>query len=243
MTAETNPLLQHPMIYAALAKCLAEIGEHGIGKNKRNSDQGFNFRGIDDVYNYMNPIFAKHGVVPVPRYFERVVDKRLTAKGKDMYNVTVRGTVTFYAADGSHVIAEAFGESQDTADKATNKSMSAAYKYACFQVLCIPTAETAQDGDNDPKEETVSYLTEEQIAGIRAQMEELKINEQLFCQSIKVEKLGDVLGTQLADVQKLLDKKRAKLAAEAAEPATEKPAKAGKQKAAPANDDNAQERA
>jgi hypothetical protein len=32
----------------------------------------------------------------------------------------------------------------DMADKATNKAMSAAYKYACLQAFCIPT-----EGDND----------------------------------------------------------------------------------------------
>jgi hypothetical protein len=32
----------------------------------------------------------------------------------------------------------------DSADKATNKAMSAAYKYACLQTFCIPT-----EGDND----------------------------------------------------------------------------------------------
>ena len=29
----------------------------------------------------------------------------------------------------------------DSGDKATNKAMSIAYKYACFQVFCIPTEE------------------------------------------------------------------------------------------------------
>src|SRR5690606_19364534 len=36
------------------------------------------------------------------------------------------------------------GEAMDSADKATNKAMSAAYKYAAFQTFCIPT-----EGDND----------------------------------------------------------------------------------------------
>ncbi|MFS0844210.1 MAG: ERF family protein [Roseburia hominis] len=29
----------------------------------------------------------------------------------------------------------------DSGDKATNKAMSVAFKYACFQVFCIPTEE------------------------------------------------------------------------------------------------------
>ncbi len=37
-----------------------------------------------------------------------------------------------------------FGEAMDRGDKATNKAMSAAYKYAAFQTFAIPT-----EGDND----------------------------------------------------------------------------------------------
>ena len=37
-----------------------------------------------------------------------------------------------------------YGEAMDSGDKATNKAMSAAYKYAAMQAFCIPT-----EGDND----------------------------------------------------------------------------------------------
>jgi hypothetical protein len=39
---------------------------------------------------------------------------------------------------------QTYGEAMDSADKATNKAMSAAYKYAAFLAFCIPT-----EGDND----------------------------------------------------------------------------------------------
>ena len=39
-------------------------------------------------------------------------------------------------------------EGMDSGDKATNKAMSIAFKYACFQVFCIPTEEM-QDPDAD----------------------------------------------------------------------------------------------
>ena len=48
------------------------------------------------------------------------------------------------AIDGSVCTVRMAGESMDTGDKATNKAMSAAYKYACMQTFCIPT-----EGDND----------------------------------------------------------------------------------------------
>ena len=48
------------------------------------------------------------------------------------------------AEDGSKHIVKTFGEAMDSGDKATNKAMSAAYKYACFQAFSIPT-----ESDND----------------------------------------------------------------------------------------------
>lgn len=212
-----------PLIFGALARAMAKIGAGGISKDRRNKDQGFNFRGIDDVYNALNPIFSEEQIIPVPQYTERVVDVRLTAAGKNMYNVTVRGTIRFYAADGSYVEATTYGEAQDTADKATNKAESAAYKYACFQVLCIPTEETAADADGDPKVETAPQpkpLTEQQLAELRGQLTALGIKEDLFCNSVKIKSLDEIVDTDLPGLQKLLDKKRdakAKAKAEAAQ--------------------------
>src|SRR6478736_352439 len=51
------------------------------------------------------------------------------------------------AIDGTKHTVATFGEAMDSGDKATNKAMSAAYKYAAFQAFCIPTEETAVDAD------------------------------------------------------------------------------------------------
>jgi hypothetical protein len=48
------------------------------------------------------------------------------------------------AEDGSKHTVVTVGEAMDSGDKASNKAMSAAYKYAAFQTFCIPT-----EGDND----------------------------------------------------------------------------------------------
>jgi hypothetical protein len=37
------------------------------------------------------------------------------------------------------------GEGMDSADKSSNKAMAVAFKYACFQVFCIPTEEMTND--------------------------------------------------------------------------------------------------
>jgi hypothetical protein len=73
------------------------------------------------------------------------VVERQTQKGGTLFYVTVEAEFDFVSAkDGSKVTVRTYGEAMDSADKATNKAMSAAYKYAAFQTFCIPT-----EGDND----------------------------------------------------------------------------------------------
>lgn len=134
-----------PNVYACIANVSAEIAKTGIAKERQNVAQNFKFRGIDDVYNALAPLIAKHGLVIIPRILNRTVVERVTQKGGVLFNVTVEAEFDFVsAADGSKVTARSFGEAMDSADKGTNKAMSAAYKYTAFQTFCIPTV-----GDND----------------------------------------------------------------------------------------------
>lgn len=135
-------------VYKAIADVAGEMATHGITKSKENKQQGFKFRGIDDVYNALAPMLAKHRLVILPRCVERNVVERVTAKGGNLFYVTVRAEFDFVSAiDGTKHTVATYGEAMDSADKATNKAMSAAYKYAAFQSFCIPTEETAQDAD------------------------------------------------------------------------------------------------
>lgn len=137
-------------VYTLMAAVSAEIAKEGIAKSSRNTQQGYAFRGIDAVYNALAPILAKHKLVIVPRFLSRACTERVTAKGGVLFNVTVEGEFDFISAlDGSKHTARTFGEAMDSADKATNKAMSAAYKYAAFQAFCIPT-----EGDNDADAQT-----------------------------------------------------------------------------------------
>jgi hypothetical protein len=132
-------------VYEAIAAVTAEMAKEGIAKGRRNQQQGYQFRGIDDVYNALSPVLAKHRLCILPRVTERVVQERETARGGVLFYVTVRVEFDFVSADdGSVHTVCTYGEAMDSADKATNKAMSAAYKYAAFQTFCIPT-----EGDND----------------------------------------------------------------------------------------------
>lgn len=132
-------------VYAAINAVQAELARDGITKDRRNAQQGYQFRGIDDVYNAISPLLAKHGLCILPRILTRECQERATAKGGVLFYVTVEAEFDFVCAeDGSKHIVRTFGEAMDSADKATNKAMSAAYKYAAFQAFAIPT-----EADND----------------------------------------------------------------------------------------------
>ena len=134
-----------PAVYRAISSVAGAIAKEGIAKNKKNTQQGFMFRGIDDVYNALAPILSEFGLVVLPRVLKRIETERETKSGGALFNVVVEVEFDFVAAeDGSRHVVKTFGEAMDSADKATNKAMSAAYKYAAMQAFCIPTS-----GDND----------------------------------------------------------------------------------------------
>ena len=70
-----------PKVYAAISKVMTEIGRTGISKDRSNQQQGFKFRGIDDVYNAMSPLLASAGLCVLPRVTSRQVTERQTKKG------------------------------------------------------------------------------------------------------------------------------------------------------------------
>ena len=133
----------HPMIYAALAKVMAEVGH--IGKTRKNQAQNYQFRGVDDVVAHVQDIMAQHGVLCVPRVVERERDIVPSKSGGSMASVRLLVEHTFYAADGSSVVCTTLGEAMDSGDKASNKAMSAALKYALTETLLIPTYEVDRD--------------------------------------------------------------------------------------------------
>ena len=132
-------------VYNLIAKVSADLCQQGIAKDRRNTQQGYGFRGIDDVYNALAPIISKHGLVILPRVISREVSERMGKTGSSLFYVVVEVEFDFVSShDGTKHTVKTFGEAMDSGDKATNKAMSAAYKYAAFQAFAIPT-----EGDND----------------------------------------------------------------------------------------------
>ncbi|WP_235365999.1 ERF family protein [Proteus terrae] len=135
-------------VYKAISNVAREMAETGIKKGSVNQQQGFMFRGIDAVYNALAPALVKHGLLILPRIIERTITERQTQRGGLLFYVVVKAEFEFVSVeDGSKHTIVTYGEAMDSGDKATNKAMSIAYKYAAFQTFCIPTEETAIDAD------------------------------------------------------------------------------------------------
>jgi hypothetical protein len=128
-----------PAVYAKIAAVSAELAQVGISKGRKNQQQGYTFRGIDDVLNALAPMLANNGLVILPRCLSRVSTERESKSGGTLFYVVVEAAFDFVASvDGSSHTVVTFGEAMDSADKATNKAMSAAYKYATILAFCIP---------------------------------------------------------------------------------------------------------
>lgn len=136
-------------IYSAILGVMEDVD--AIGKGKTNQKQNFKYRGVDDVLNVMHPLFAKHGIFVAPTVLEQTRESRSSSGGGTLNYSILRVKYTFYSKDGSYIEAVVVGEGMDSGDKASNKAMSVAFKYACFQIFCIPTEEMVDPDGESPE--------------------------------------------------------------------------------------------
>ena len=128
-----------PMIYGLICQVMREIG--AVGKNSKNQQQGFMYRGIDAVMNALNPAMGKFGLFLCPEVLEQTREERQGRNGGTLLYSILKMRYTLFAPDGSNVSCVVIGEGMDSGDKASNKAMSVALKYAMFQLFMIPTEE------------------------------------------------------------------------------------------------------
>jgi hypothetical protein len=134
------------LIHEAMAAIQADVS--AIPKAERNKQQGYSFRSIKQVVEMLHPLLAEHGVLMLPTV-EDQTRTEFTTKHDNVMNcciLTVR--FDFVARDGSRVTVTTVGEGADTMDKATNKAMTAAQKYAMTLAFSIPFGDQ-EDADAD----------------------------------------------------------------------------------------------
>lgn len=158
------------------------IAAEGIGKTRKNTHQGYNFRGVDEVMNAFAPLLADAGLYLRPAYSERTVVERQGKSGALIY-VTVKGDFTFTDDKGEAVtVGPFYGEAMDSGDKATNKAMAAAFKYAMFQTFCVPLEGViGGDADSVTHEVSVELITADQALELKERLAETGSDVAKFC--------------------------------------------------------------
>ena len=203
-------------VYKAINAVQSELSVIGIVKDKRNGQgAGYNFRGIDDVYNAIAPLLAKHGLCILPRVLTRECIERTSKSGGALFYITVEAEFDFVSSeDGTKHTVKTFGEAMDSGDKATNKAMSAAYKYACFQAFSIPT-ESRDDADYQTHEVMPPSINADQAIEIQDLIDETKTDIAGLLDWVskntntKVTEVAQIPNVAYVHVKKILDKKKA----------------------------------
>ncbi len=201
-------------IFQAIPAIMGEI--NAVGKNKKNLQQGFMYRGIDDVMNAINPALVHHKVFIVPEILEQSREERQTNKGANLIYSICKMRFRFCAEDGSSVEAVTVGEGMDSGDKATNKAMAIAFKYACFQVFCIPTEEmkdpdseshTGVKGKKQEQRELENTLIDEtKIATIRNTIMKKGVSEQSVLSRYRLQDFSEMSFSAWNQAMQLLEK-------------------------------------
>ncbi len=191
------------LIYQQISKAMSDV--EAIGKDRNNTGQGYKFRGIDDVYNSLHPILAKHGIFTTTTVMNMQREERPSRSGGIQTWSILTIHFRFYAADGSFVDSTIIGEGMDSGDKASNKAMAVAHKYALMQIFAIPT-EDAKDPENENPEPApkTAQAASKAKGGAKSPPKEEKSKDELPASTLDpwdyVIKYGKMKGKRLKDI-------------------------------------------
>ena len=136
-----------PKVHSAIAAITRALGRRGLPKVEVNVDDGYRFRGIDEVIAALSSLLAWHRLCMLPRMLDRGSRTHRAPNGDMMFAILLRAAFDLLSTvDGSRHSIETYGEAIDAGDKGTAKAMSAAFKYAVLQAFCVPVS-GADDAD------------------------------------------------------------------------------------------------
>ena len=196
--------MEQGKIYEAISAVMSDIG--AVGKNDVNKTQGFKYRGIDAVMNAINPAMTKHKVFCSPEVLEQRREERTSSKGGLLIYSICKIRFRFYTTDGSYVDAVTIGEGMDSGDKATNKAMAIAFKYACFQVFCIPTEEMNDPDSESPEAQPKgdknmipnesTKISAKQVLNLKDELDRTGVDPSMICDMFHVNTFEDMTESQ-----------------------------------------------
>lgn len=198
-----------PDVFTLISSITKELSIIGISKSGENKKQGYKFRGIDQVYNALSPLLAKYGLNILPSVQERAERIVKSQAGNDLNYVVLKVDYYFIAAsDASLWKVTTYGEGMDSADKATNKALSAAYKYAIIQAFAIPV-EGQPDADAETATADAPELTDEQVEALRARLKTNRMSEAKVLEFAEVDSLKKLTPANLQVLEAQFKKKEA----------------------------------
>lgn len=198
-------------IYKQMSKIMAEVSP--IAKARKNVAQSYMFRGVDDVYLALQELMAKHGVFSLPEVMAERTEDRTTQKGAALIYRVLTIKYTFFAEDGSNVSAVVVGEGMDSGDKASNKAMSVADKYALLQAFKIPT-DDPKDPENDSHDVAKKKPPQEPMVKPQIYNNAYTQHQDLIIPTLKARKIDGALwemvgkrldGHPFTDLDKVID--------------------------------------
>ena len=155
-------------IFEKMALVMGEVA--AIPKNKTGSGLNYKFRGIDDFMNALNPLMAKHKVVfsfDIVKAEKESYDQESNFNNQKKIvkwtNALLTIKYTFYTTDGSWISCTTIGEGKDNSDKAHNKAMSAALKYALMQMFLVPTEDLIEQDAESPGDSPINPPVEKLV--------------------------------------------------------------------------------
>jgi hypothetical protein len=123
-------------VIEALAAVMSELP--GIGRDQE-SEQGYQYRGIEAITKHAQQLLGRFCVVFVPKVLRREV-KDLTINNRPWTEDHAEVIYTVYGPGGIEdkiEVGPLWGLGRDNSDKGMNKAMTQAFKYALLQTLCI----------------------------------------------------------------------------------------------------------
>ena len=158
-------------VYACISAVQKALSEKGISKDGTNTHFNYSFRGIDQIYQVISPLLHEHGLLILPKATYNHVEHHTDAKDKLITHVYLDVEyVLVCVEDGSQHTMSSVGEAMDTGgDKASNKALSAAYKYAVIQAFAIPVEGEDDADSHSPQAQGASQKYQEKKEAEKAE--------------------------------------------------------------------------
>ncbi len=152
----------------------------GYVQKKKAGGLNYTFAGEAALIQAVRPWMVLAGVtMHVTTIVNKVREQYETKSGTVMQSITLDAIIRFtHAASGTSIEVMSSGEGSDTGDKASNKALTGAYKYALRQTFCIETGDDPDEHSSTPMERKSAKQPEKKADPVSAAktrlVEELK---------------------------------------------------------------------